>query len=114
MSPEDSPVRLRCCVLLCVAAGLASADTVPDYFSDAFKRALPPPFGPKTPGKDSGWFALGAPPKQPSLSQSGACAIPLKEAPFAKDRRFSIRKLHVSPDQRLDEMARPTMPACRQ
>jgi hypothetical protein len=104
---------LRCCAFLCIASGLASADATTDYFSDAFGKALPSPFRWKLPGKGPGRSLLESPPKRALVLDSRECAIPLKEAPVAKDRRFSMRQLFLPPDAKLDAMARPAMPTCQ-
>lgn len=117
-------MRLRCCVLVCAACGLAAAEPTPDYFSQAFRNAVPSPF----PDLKSHSFDLKIDPnqlfsqepktlqifpRQVLVTTSEACAIPLLEAPIPKDRKFSMRKLPVGPAAEKDPMSRASIPACK-
>jgi hypothetical protein len=125
-------MRLRFFVLLGISCGLAAAESTDHALSSALGQAFPSPFGSSNQPPDSKnkllQFKLdpdklfnGTPdklsdlrtlPNQALLRASPQCAIPLLEAPIAKDRDFSIRVFPVGPSGKQERMAAPRMPVC--
>lgn len=115
-------MRIRCCALLFAVSAAGLAQSTQDYFAKAFKQALPSPFTAPQMNRGGTLFIPPAPLEPPKiLVQPRAfvvgpdqCAIPLGQTPISKDRQFLIRKLPLGGSSKMDPMAAPKIPVCRE
>ena len=112
---------IRCCVLLSVLCGVASADSKGDHFSKGFGNVFPSPFTTPFPDHGPKFWSLGPmppgieilPQQQGVFGSPNECAIPLTQMTVPKDRQFSIQKFKAIDGSTADDIVKPAMPVCK-